>query len=246
MGGNQSPVTETISTGQTVELPLSCHATVAGVTVTANTAELASLLPAGLAPVRLTPRRGLLVLAVVDYERVGDFEPYGEFTVIVPTVERATAGLPVVGGLTGLLSNSLGGWIQYMPVTTEPARALGVDIWGYPKEVADVAIDERADSHHATVRVDGDHVVSLDAPHARERSLSVTFPSYTRKDGTVLREAVTFDGRIGVRPFGAGTVTVGAADHHAARDLRRLDLGPVLGTFSASDLTFDIPAGEPI
>lgn len=249
MGGQQSQLTGdpnadqfTVSTGETVELPLECEATAMGTTLTASASALEDWLPDALSPVRITNRLGLVTVAAIDYDRVGEFDPYNEFAVIVPVVERPLVDLPLVGALTG----TVGGYVHYLPVTTEPAKALGVEGWGYPKEVADVTFNDQFGRARAKVVADGERVVTLDVKPTSGRDWSVRVPSYTRQDGEWLRTPVELSGEIGVRPFGGASVSVGHGTHWAAEDLRDAALGRVLGRFYAEDLSVKIHAGEPI
>jgi hypothetical protein len=69
------------------------------------------------------------------------------------------------------------GYVDFLPVPTDPARALGVDIWGYPKTVADVTHRDRGATRHTTVTVDG-HVGAWPA----SRAFSMTLGDHPRAD----------------------------------------------------------------
>jgi hypothetical protein len=134
-----------LSTGHAVELPLSCRAGVGGAVFAADWAPLRAALPRDLTPLRLGTRRGAVVLAGVDYRSVGSLTPYSEFAVVVPVAAAGVAGFP-----TDL--SAVGGYVVDLPVSTDPARALGAEVWGFPKSVTGVAVD--ATPTALTVRVD--------------------------------------------------------------------------------------------
>ena len=171
--GGTDGAAATLSTGHRVELPLSTTARVLGVALPASRSGVRSLLPESLRPVRATPTRAAVALLSVAYDRIGgcDIEPYDEFGVVLPAVPADASGCSAVG--------HVGGYVDFLPVTTDPARALGVDIWGYPKTVADVTHRDRGATRHTTVTVDGERFVdlSVDRPPAVDTRLSAT--SYT-------------------------------------------------------------------
>jgi hypothetical protein len=228
---------ETLSTGHRVELPLSTTARIRGVVLPASRSGVRSLLPEGLRPVRATPTRAAVTVLSVAYDRIGggDIEPYDEFGVLLPAVP---ADAPPASAI-----RRVGGYVDFLPVTTEPARALGVEIWGYPKAVADITHRERGATRHTTVTVDGERFVdcAVDRPPTAETRLSAA--SYTTMDGHLLRERLTVDGRIGAWPAsGAFSLTLG--DHPRADRLRRLAIGDRALLRVAADAEFTIHAGR--
>lgn len=215
---SSSPV-ETLSTGQRVRLPLAATLDAVGGAFLADADRLRERVPPGCVPFRLAPGVGTVVLAGVSYRDVGDFEPYGEFAVIVPCV-RNGRDVP----LASLATGELGGYVDFLPVTTDASVALGREIWGYPKVRADVRFDRRDRTTTVTVERDGHTVCRLDAPTGRPRGRTTTAYSYTEKDGRLLRTPVEIDGPFGVRPLDPRCV-VDTGDDPYGRTLDTLLLG---------------------
>lgn len=216
---DETPRTVELSTGHEVTLPLSTTATMVGAVFTAAVDAARPLLPDALAPVRITPARTAVLLLGVEYHRIdrGQLAPYDEFGIFVPAIPADGAG--ALSALTG----GLGGYTWQLPVTTEPARALG-DVWGHPKRVADIEFSDRGGQRRATLTADGEHVLTLDVN--RPRTVPTTFGSrsYTDSDGTVRRVPVRVDGEGGVGLRGsADTLTLG--EHTWADQLRVLGVG---------------------
>ena len=239
--GGTNGATETLSTGHQVELPLSTHATMTGAVLSADRDAVRDLLPAGLEPIRATPSRAAVTFLCVDYDRIGrrgEIAPYDEFGVLLPAVHDGSETVP----FASVLTRGFSGFVWYLPVTSEPAKALGVDIWGYPKEVADITHREEGSTRHTSVRVDGQHLidVSVDRPPTVPRSDDGA--SYTAMDGQVLRERTELNGDIGVWPYSAG-VSYTLGDHPRAGTLRGLDLGDRALLRFAADTEFVIHAG---
>jgi hypothetical protein len=232
----------TLSTGQTVTVPLSTDATVTGAVLPASHERVRGLLPTGLDPVRVLPGRAAVAFLCVEYHRIGSgsVEPYDEFGIVVPAV-HAVGVPPVVSAVLGGPS----GYVCYLPVTTEAGRALGAEVWGYPKEVGDVTIEDDGSRRRATVTVGGDHLatVELDRPRTIERHQ--TTYSYTFDDGTLRRQPLELRGEAGAWPL-SDRVSITLGDHPQAERLREFDLGDrALVRFSAK-VEFVIGRNEPI
>jgi len=240
-GTVEEPIT--LSTGETVSVPLSTDATVYGAIFSADRGAVADLLPRGLEPIRATPRRAAVTFLAVEYHRIGDdvMAPYDEFSVMFPAVEAGERSWP----LASLATHGASGYVWYLPVTTEPAKALGVDIWGYPKDVAEIDHDDHVAGRRTTVTADGQEVITLDVEGAPGFDQRQEGASYTVKDGTLLRESLTLDGRLGAWPY-SGQVAWELGDHPRADRLRELDLGERALARLRFDGEFVIGAGEPI
>jgi hypothetical protein len=241
-GAGTTPIA--LSTGQTVDLPLSLSATMLGAVFAAPREGVADLLPDGLRPIRATPDgRAAVTLLGVEYHRVGveGIDPYDEFAVIVPAVHGDGRTVPYLS----VLNRATSGHVHFLPVTTEPAKALGTDVWGYPKVVADIEHSDRGDRRRTTVSLDGERVLSLEVtrpPSIRRREDGYT---YSTMDGDLLYTPTEADGELGGWPY-SDAVSVAVGPHDRAAPLERLDLGPrALARVSVEgELTFH--AGEPV
>ncbi|MFC5365995.1 acetoacetate decarboxylase family protein [Salinirubrum litoreum] len=221
--------TTTLSNGRVVEFPVAYEAAIAGVVAVADFDTLDRVTPERLRPVRVGRRAGLLTLVGIDYARVGDFDPYGEFAVIVPVSRHSIDGVP-------LSARTVGGWVHWLPVTTDPARLLGVDGWGYPKTVAGIEFETgTGDPERRTgsadrptrccrVAVGGEAVLTLTVDTGRTLPVDTSATSYTEHDGGLLATAVELAGPVGARSLDSGVhLTLGR--HDRADDLRDLGVG---------------------
>ena len=213
----------TLSTGQTVEFPLEVEATMLGVAYAASPDAIEALLPDGIRPIRATPGGDAAVtLLSVEYRDIGveGIDPYDEFGVIVPAVHGSTRTVPYLSALTRAPS----GYIWYLPVTTEPAKALGVDVWGHPKVVADITHEDEGSKRRTAVTVDGERFITMvvDRPPAIRRRDDGY--SYSVKDGELRRAPIDVDAEMGGWPF-TRRAAVAFGDHERATPLRELDVG---------------------
>ncbi|SEO68457.1 Acetoacetate decarboxylase (ADC) [Halogranum amylolyticum] len=233
--------TATLSTGRRVDLPLRCEADVVGALFSADQRSLRGAVPEALTPVRVGPRRGVVVVVGVSYSQAGDFDPYDELAVIVPVARRTVAGVPRLDG-------GLGGYVVSLPVTTEESRRMGREIWGYPKTVADVEIRRESvadggDEWHVDVREggrdddgcdggDGTLALSLSVRETGRRpTREGTLDSYTVKEDRLWRTPVDVLGPVGLG-LGGKNVSLSLERGRLAEDVRRLDVGRPLGRFT--------------
>ncbi len=233
-----------LSTGHEVSVPLSTRASVSGVTLSASADAVGSLLPPALTPVRLTPRRAAVTIMSVDYSRIGrgEIDPYNEVAIMIPAVpEAAGRQLPLLSALSG----GVGGYVWQLPVTTEPACALGREIWGYPKSLAEIEIVEDDGVTRTRLTVDGQRVLSLavEQPPTRDRELSLS--SYTLRNGDLHRTPNTFAGELGLRPL-SRRVDWSLGDHEWADSLRSVALGTRPLARFGGDCEFTIGSPTPV
>lgn len=217
--GDSAERTRTLSTGHTVELPFDCEFTAASGLFPAPAQRLSARLPDRLSPIRVAPRTGAVALVSIEYHHVGGLDPYHEFAVVVPVVADSRTDLPGAQ----LFGADAGGYVHYLPVTTEASVALGTEVWGYPKELADITIEDRGGVRRTTVSLDGEEVVTLAVRRAAGREREVTTHGYAETDGRPVRNRADLVGEFALRPL-SQRASVSLGDHERADDLRGLEL----------------------
>jgi len=215
-----------LSTGHEISLPLALSLAMGGIVVPARRSRLEAVLPDALSSLAIAPGVGCVALVAIQYHRVGGddrdttgLDPYDEFAVIIPAVHGSRTNTPIAP----LAGGEIGGYVHWLPVTTEPAVALGREIWGYPKERTDVTVTDGPDGVRAVVAGgrDGDReTVRLEVarPRTSVRARDWTLASYTTKAGALMRTPVQVQGdvAIGIGPSVGTRLEVAPA---LARDL---------------------------
>ena len=201
----------TLSTGHEITLPLDLEFALGGVTVPARRDRLEVLLPADLSSLAIAPGIGCVTLVGIQYHRVGGgndgegandgetgLEPYDEFAVIVPAVRGSRTTLP----FAQLIDGEVGGYVHWLPVTTDASVALGREIWGYPKERAEITVTDGPRGLRAVVGGAETPAVRLKVPRSRTRVATRdrdwTMWGYTTLDGDLLRSRARIRGEIAV------------------------------------------------
>lgn len=233
----------TVSTGQTFELPVTLSATIAGAVFPADRSDVASLLPSGLEPVGTRADRAAMTVLVVRYDRVGreTIPPYDEVGVLFPAVERGTRTVPYLS----VLRRPVSGYVHTLPVTTEPARAFGVDVWGYPKLIAEIDVTDEGRTRSATVRSDEGTLLSVSIRRPRTVPARLSGYNFTVKNDELFREPTRLRGRVGAW-FGGEDGSLSFGEHPIGRELSGVGVGKTPLLRLAADCEFTIGAGEPL
>jgi hypothetical protein len=127
---------------------------------TANTAKIKDLLPhPEMTPVELVPGRCLVAFACFEY-RKPDGPPYNEVSIsfLITYKQRQ---LPGITAAKMMLSRAISSYVWQLPVTTEQACAGGVDLFGYPKFIADIEFESDDDWLTCTMYADDKGILEL-------------------------------------------------------------------------------------
>jgi hypothetical protein len=195
--------------------------------------------PTGLEVTGPVPGKALMALAVCRYDDT-DLDSYHEVAVsFVVRPHDAPPNPSAVDRVREFGTGAIGAYIHRLPVDQEFTCAAGRDIWGYPKWITTIDIDEpeptdRRSGSGTSVRLvdDGTHVLTLTLAGGGPVKLpSQAPPSYSFRDGLLRRTPweMSAEGVAG-RPGGA-TLVLG--DHPMADELRTLGL-PKRALFSSS------------
>ncbi len=127
---------------------------------TAPTANVLKLLPhKAMKPIEVYPGKCLAAFTAFEY-RQSDIDPYNEFSISFPV---SFGCMPIPGLTIGLqmLRRSYTAYVWKLPVTTEIARAGGVDLYGYPKFIADIVFKRSPDKIECELSENGKKILTL-------------------------------------------------------------------------------------
>jgi Acetoacetate decarboxylase (ADC) len=189
------------------------------------TAALKKLLPTNkLKPVQLVPGTAILSLAAMEYRQIADVAPYNEFGIMVPVLYEPTVNILGLPLLFPHWFKRFGLYVHHLPVTTQSAYDFGVEIWGYPKIIAQISFEETNQSRRCRLQAEGKDIVTLEIKKMATKAGAMNYYTYTVKDGQLLMTKIQAQGQIGIARFrGGAAYTLG--DHPIAEKLRALGLG---------------------
>jgi len=152
----------------------------------AKASEVRKMLPTpALQPATFGPGVAALALTVFEY-RDSTIGPYNELAVSIPVTYRERP-VPLLTLARQTRQRALHAWVQRLPVTTEIARIGGVELYGFPKIVAEIDWEVSGERVSSELRHDGRRVLALSAPAPKKRSTArVRYVAYSMKKGRVL------------------------------------------------------------
>ncbi len=186
-----------------------------------------ALLPSpAMHPLRLTPWHGVTMLAAFEY-RDTDIGPYNEVGVMFPITLQKPA--PVLTGLLRAMAEGPMTYIWQLPVTTEVARYLGVELAGFPKFVADIKFDRHDGWIDCRVAEGDSHILTLSV---RDTPLhdSGRMPTHVANvhSGRILHLLLTNNLPRLATSRNPSDVRLELGSHSIGRELRRLSLGRMM------------------
>ena len=114
-----------------------------------------------ICPARLAPGLGAVAVTCFEY-RDTDIGPYNELAISVPLNEPwFLANLPGRALIGGLRRRRLHAWVHHLPVTTEIARASGVEVYNYPKFVAGIDFEQTPTHRVCRLSEGQEHILTL-------------------------------------------------------------------------------------
>ncbi len=112
-------------------------------------------------PARLAPGLGAVAITCFEY-RDTDIGPYNELAISVVLNEPwFLPNLPGMALISSLRRRQLHAWVHHLPVTTEIARAGGVDFYNYPKFIAGIDFDESEERRTCRLSEGAEHILTL-------------------------------------------------------------------------------------
>ncbi len=193
---------------------------------TASTSKVRKYLPhPDMNPVELFPGRCLVGFTAFEYRKT-DINPYNEFSISVPISfgKKSWVGIGVLGQM---LKRRFTVYIWHLPVTTEIARFGGVELYGYPKFIANIDFKESGDFIECKLQEGEEHILTLRGKKLKtSKEKEMKYTTYSIKDGiplvaNVLVNPIEF--AQSVNPSSA-ELQIGE-DHPICKELKDIELG---------------------
>ena len=193
--------------------------------------------------VEMVPGRCLVSFTGFEY-RESDIGPYNELSIAFVVTFRKRQ-IPGVTLWSQMRKGSSTVYVWQLPVTTEVARSRGVEFYGYPKYLADIAFDKGKEWVSCRLAVEGEEILTLagkvlPTPGGRRQRVV----TYSLIDGVPLVANIVTDALefAASRDRQAAKLTLGS--HAISEDLREMELSPnpILYEFSPVTESILFPA----
>jgi hypothetical protein len=166
-----------------------------------------------LHPVEPVPGKALVSLMGLYYRHVDILVPYSEFAITIPVAYQSAE--------TG--ESGPGLYYLHLPVTTEDARWGGVELYGFPKYLADIVFDATKTTCRCRLGVEGREILCLEVMRIATQSQSWYAVNYTVRGDQLVRSEFRAEGQLGeAEDPSAAWVALG--DHPVAEELRGLEM----------------------
>ncbi len=149
--------------GQSAKVPIFYYdGTATSAVFPARLGALRRLMPdPRIAPARLAPGLGAVAITCFEYRDTG-IGPYNELAIsIVLNEPWFLPNLPGRALIASLRRRQLHAWVHHLPVTTEIARAGGVDFYNYPKFIAGIDFEESEGRRDCRLSEGAEHILTL-------------------------------------------------------------------------------------
>ena len=214
--------------GRTGKLPVFYYDnTTISAIYTANSRQVKALLPhPKMRPVELLPGKCLVAITCFEYRKT-DIDPYNEVSVsFLITYDRPM--IPGITAATQMARRHFSTYVWQLPVTTEIARVGGVELYGFPKFLADIGFTRSGRTVRCDLSENGERILALEGktlPTARGKQ--TRFVCYSVKEGiplvaNVYQNPIEF---AQTRHRDSAQLELGAG-HPTALTLRNLGLSP--------------------
>jgi len=175
----------------------------------------------GLRLAEIWPGTSALTLMAVEY-RDNPLGNYCEAVICVPAYAPGERALPGLGGLD-ILTKRASHYIYAMPVDQEFTAHAGRFLWGYPKFLAQLAIELGPDAARARFSHDGQLVFGMQVPLGDRGTLDQRAANLTERGGIVRRIEASIVGSGFAFKLGGQAPEIGET-HPLACTLRALGL----------------------
>jgi hypothetical protein len=192
-------------------------------------ATLRRLLPSGVEPLPIAPGRGALTIGTFAY-RQSDLGPYNEVSFTIPAFVRLGS---LVFGAAATWSRGPTAYVWRLPVTTERSRYYGVEVFGLPKFLADIAVFEEGRWTGCRLSQGGELILESSLRHGRCRPAGrFVAQLLSRRGESIVRSSVAVHQGprwLAVLPPRA---SIALGPHELGRQLETLGLGrPLLSAY---------------
>lgn len=164
----------------------------------------------------------MIILAAMQYRNVEGLAPYNEAAVFLPVeFEEKSNNSEQIVNFPNVKCFDL--YFHHLPVTTQEARDLGVEVFGFPKFVADINIEDINDKSRCKLSADGKNIFNLEVKKLESDPVPINFTCYTVKDGNLLKSFVPTQGKFASSQE-SNDVICELGDHPIAEELKKLGM----------------------
>lgn len=182
------------------------------------------LLPSSkLKPIQLKPDIAVVTLSAMQHRHIDQLEPYNEAAILFPVIYESNINVSTEYSPFSNETKRFDLYFHYLPVTTQEACNVGIDIYGFPKFVADISFEDVSENCHCKLSAEGKDIFSLEVKKLMADEQFINFFCYTVKDGQLLKTFVPTQGQFGTSESNED-VSFTLGNHAIANELKSLEI----------------------
>jgi hypothetical protein len=136
-------------------------------------------------------------------------------------------------------------FIWQLPLTSEVGLHAGIDIWGFPKFLADIDFTQDEHSVTCTLAEEGEHILTLEVKkNAARMKTYFDFTIFSVKDRELLRTNVNGMSESLGRSFKPGGASLTLGEHPISRQIREVAPGRSIQTMYIPKGQLILPEAE--
>jgi hypothetical protein len=179
--------------------------------------------PRELHPIELPGRRSIAIVCCFDYLDT-TLGPYRELAIgVVVSPNRRLGpprGLDLISG-----DPDTGAWLLALPVSSELARRGGVELFGYPKTLCDLHVEQLSTQCSCIVEEDNTRIFAATFPLSWGPRFPVRcFVTYSEQDGRLLKTRVETQWRVTLASGRGMALAVTNSPHPVCQAVHQLGL----------------------
>lgn len=219
-----------LSDGTDAQMPLLTYrARTFAAFFTISAAKAHALLPSDeLRPVRITPRRALIMVQAMEYTDK-NIDPYREFAFSIPVRRSSHADVPGLSFAKWLTAQGGASYITHLAVDTEQALLIGWEILGFPKFIAEIELSESSTERIAEAAFEGESIFTFAVKKTstqKEQRREFSIYSLSPVENKLFQIPYQSETTVGTK-LGSSSARLHLGSHAAADELRDLDIAPV-------------------
>lgn len=173
-------------------------------------------------PVPVLPGVGAVAITCFEY-RDTDIRPYNEISISVLMSYKKSPGLPAAGVVKSLMRNEFHTYIHHLPVTTQVALDGGVDVYNFPKFLAEINFEYTDDAIRCELLEKGEHILTLTGKKLKTgKGKTLHFCTYPVKEDRAQMADVLLRAKEMAMSFNPNAADLELGDHPIGKELKDL------------------------
>jgi hypothetical protein len=177
-------------------------------------------------PLRIAPGIGTIAINCFTYHDT-DIRPYNELSISIPLSFKKRTIVPSAGLLSCLIRNEFHAYIHHLPVTTKIALDAGVDIYNYPKFIAEIDFSDEQNRTLINLKEEEEFILQIEADKIPANTQkTIRYVTYPVKDNSAQHADILMNAQQFGQSFNPNSMKIKLGKtHKISNELRNALIG---------------------